>query len=165
MRKKNRAGQFRRSGGGGPGGARPPADRRIEFDGACGPVNPGGVATYGWRLLGPDGRVLAVNSGEVCRGPGATNNVAEWQALVFALRHLAGQGWKGTLQICGDSRLVINQLNGLWGFRKQHLRPYRDECLRLLAGIDWVAVWVPREENRGADALAKRAAVTGPGGG
>jgi ribonuclease HI len=165
MRKKKRQGRFGRLGGGGPRGPRPPADRRIEFDGACGPVNPGGVATYGWRLLGPGDRVLAVDSGEVCRGPGATNNVAEWQALVFALRHLAGQGWKGTLQIRGDSLLVINQLNGRWRCRKEHLRPYRDECLRLLAGIHWVAVWVPREENRGADALSRWAALTGPAGG
>jgi ribonuclease HI len=162
---KKVVGRLGRPGGGGPQGVSSAGARRLYFDGACGPVNPGGVATFGWRLLGPDGRVLAVNSGEVCRGPGATNNVAEWQALVFALRYLAGQGWKGSLQIRGDSLLVINQLNGRWRCRKEHLRPYRGECLRLLAGIHWVAVWVPREENRGADALAKRAAVTGPGGG
>jgi ribonuclease HI len=76
---------------------------RLYFDGACGPVNPGSVATFGWRFVAPDGRLLASDSGEVCRGPEATNNLAEWHALLEALRFLAGRGWRGRLLIHGDS--------------------------------------------------------------
>jgi ribonuclease HI len=129
----------------------------VFFDGACEPVNPVGVATFGWRLVGPDGQVLASGHGEVCRGPAATNNVAEWHALLRAVRFLADQGWKGSLQIHGDSPLVINQLNGRWKCHKEELRRCRDECLELLARLVWQALWVPREENAEADALSRAA--------
>jgi ribonuclease HI len=136
--------------------------RRVFFDGACGPVNPGGGATFGWRLVGPDGRMLASGRGEVCRGPGATNNLAEWHALLRAIRSLAGCGWRGRLRICGDFRLVINQLTGRWKCHKKELRRCRDECLGLLAGFAWEAFWVPREENREADALSRGGDLAGP---
>jgi ribonuclease HI len=126
-------------------------------------VNPGGIATFGWTFIGPDGQVLAADQGEVCRGAGATNNIAEWHALLRALRFLAGRGWQGTLQIHGDSRLVINQLNGRWRCHKESLRRCRDACLELLRGMDWRADWVPREENGEADALARRVVPRLPG--
>jgi ribonuclease HI len=128
---------------------------RIYFDGACEPVNPGGVATFGWRLVAPGGRLVASDWGEVCRGPGATNNVAEWHALWRALQFLAEQGWRGRLQIYGDSQLVLNQLTGRWKCHKEYLWRCRDGCLVLLAGIDWRATWIPREENGEADALSR----------
>jgi ribonuclease HI len=131
---------------------------RIYFDGACGPVNPGGVATFGWRFIAPNGRTLASDHGEVCRGPGATNNVAEWHALLRALRFLADRGWRGRLQIYGDSRLVINQLTGRWKCHKGHLRRYRDACLNLLRRMGWRASWIPREQNAKADMLSRRPA-------
>ena len=91
MKKKRRGEAARRHGGGRAWGSG--ADvHRVHFDGGCAPVNPGGIATFGWRFVGPDGRVLASDHGEVCRGPGATNNVAEWQALLRALLFLANGG-------------------------------------------------------------------------
>jgi ribonuclease HI len=154
MERKHRGGASRQCRAGQQGhGA--PSLHRLYFDGACGPVNPGGVATFGWRLVAPDGRLLACDWGEVCRGPAATNNVAEWHALLQALRFLAECGWRGKLQIYGDSRLVLNQLNGRWKCHKEELRRCRDACLALLAGVRWRASWVPREENAEADALAR----------
>jgi ribonuclease HI len=144
-----------------------PDVHRVYFDGACGPVNPGGIATFGWRFVGPDGQLLASEQGEVCRGPGATNNVAEWHALWRALQFLAARGWQGQLRIYGDSRLVINQLTGRWRCHKGHLRRYRDACLNLLRRMDWRASWIPREQNEEADELSKQArpeGASGPGG-
>jgi ribonuclease HI len=115
---------------------------RIYFDGACAPVNPGGVATFGWRLVAPSGRLIAVDRGEVCRGPGATNNVADWHALWRALRFLAEQGWRGRLQIHGDSQLVEDQLTGRWGCHKEHLRRCRDSCLALLEPCRPDRAWI-----------------------
>jgi ribonuclease HI len=132
-----------------------PGVHRIYFDGACGPSNPGGVATFGWRFVAPDGRVLAADQGEVCRGEGATNNIAEWHALLYALRFLAGRNWQGRLRIYGDSQLVIKQLTGRWKCRKEALRQCRDTCLGLLSGMDWRANWIPREANGEADALSR----------
>lgn len=37
--------------------------------------NPGGIAGFGWRLCDMDGAQLKSDHGEVCRGPGATNNI------------------------------------------------------------------------------------------
>src|SRR5262245_35256101 len=161
-RKKHRGGAARRPAVGRAWGS--VADvHRLYFDGACGPVNPGGIATFGWRLIDPGGRVLASEQGEVCRGAGATNNVAEWHALLRALRFLAGRDWQGTLQIHGASRLVINQLNGRWRCHKESLRRCRDDCLELLSGIAWQAIWIPREENAETDALARQVVPGSPG--
>lgn len=40
----------------------------LQFDGACEPKNPGGVATYGWLICTPE-CVLQHGSGVVCEGP------------------------------------------------------------------------------------------------
>jgi ribonuclease HI len=155
VRKKGKGGAAMRRGVGRARGSA--ADvHRVYFDGACAPVNPGGIATFGWCLVDPDGRVIAFDAGEVCRGPAATNNIAEWHALLRALRFLADQGWKGRLQIHGDSQLVVNQLTGHWRCHKESLRRCRAACLELLEGMDWRADWVPREENGEADALARQ---------
>ena len=53
----------------------------LYFDGSCGPVNPGGNASYGW-LLFQDSIEIARGSGVEACGPEATNNVAE---CVFGL--------------------------------------------------------------------------------
>ena len=47
----------------------------LHFDGACEPVNPGGIATYGW-VLAVAGVSAATGHGVAAEGPGATNNLA-----------------------------------------------------------------------------------------
>lgn len=126
------------------------------FDGLCEPRNPGGIATFGWQLLDEQGEVIQEGNGVEARGPRATNNVAEWSAVEHGLRAAAGLRPE-SLEIHGDSQLVINQLTGRWRMHAVHLRPYRDRCLGLLKGIDWQARWVPREENEAADALSRKA--------
>src|SRR5262249_16826054 len=50
VRKKGKGGATRRRGGGRDWGSA--ADvYRLSFDGACGPVNPGGIATFGWTFI------------------------------------------------------------------------------------------------------------------
>jgi ribonuclease HI len=134
----------------------------LHFDGSCWP-NPGGPAKYGWVLEAktPDKvvRTVAEDSGPVW-ATFTSNNVAEWRALEAGLRWLARSGGHPVrLNIRGDSRIVISRLTA----RKvkgmaAHLKPIREECLRLLdvIGCPWGAQWVPREENSRADALSKR---------
>jgi ribonuclease HI len=134
----------------------------IQFDGGCGPKNPGGIATFGW-LVKLDGEIIESDCGEVCRGIEATNNVAEWSALLRALRYLKTAPFdysKMSLQIRGDSDLVIKQLVGRWKCKAEHLRGYLVECRALLASIGfayWDAAWIPRERNTEADALTNQA--------
>lgn len=128
----------------------------LYFDGACEPRNPGGIAAYGWRLVDETGLQLASDYGEACRGPVATNNVAEWFALTAGLRYLAESGWQGELDIRGDSQLVINQLIGKYGCNSDKLLPYYNECRQLLSDMDWQAHWIPRDENQEADSLSNQ---------
>ena len=83
------------------------------FDGACGPVNPGGTATFGVVIKNSDGIVLLKEHGYVGHGSGMSNNVAEYAGVLHVLKYLAPR-LPGRVTIHGDSNLVINQLNGRW---------------------------------------------------
>jgi ribonuclease HI len=129
---------------------------RLFFDGSCAPRNPGGIAIGAFRILSPDGQLLHADAVEECRGPGATNNVAEWAGLKYGISWIRQHRPEvHQLRIVGDSMLVIRQLNRTLGCRKPHLQHYRDECLALLQGIHWLAEWVAREANQEADALTR----------
>lgn len=132
-----------------------PSKLKLYFDGSCEPKNPGGIAGYGWRLVDMDGNEVTTDRGEVCRGPGATNNIAEWAAVTNGLRYLKEKEWQGTLDIFGDSQLVIRQLLGEYKVRKDTLIPYHKECMGLLENLQWNAHWIPREQNEECDKLSK----------
>lgn len=144
----------------------------VYFDGAVEPVNPGGLGTYGFvirDLLGR-GEVPVMGCGTLGDGPGMTNNVAEYNALGKALRWLADNvradlGPADQILITGDSKLVIEQLNGNWQCKSDGLRPLLRRCKELLAGFGctWAATWVKREHNTLADALAQAAYVGATG--
>jgi len=136
------------------------------FDGLCEPRNPGGVACCGW-VVKSGKKLVAKDFREVVRGPNATNNVAEWCALGFALRWLLTYEQRiHALKIHGDSQLVINQLNMQWQCRKPNLKRMRDRCLDLLYEIkpySWDAEWVPRDRNTEADGLSRQAYIEATG--
>lgn len=140
----------------------------VHFDGACEPRNPGGVATYGWTVHDGE-REIANGCGEVCRGPRATNNLAEWSALGFALRWILDHGdvlGPISLEMVGDSQLVVNQLRHEWACNKEHLQKLRARCEELIDQIKpcgWKVTWVPREQNEAADALSQAAYVKATG--
>jgi ribonuclease HI len=119
------------------------------------PKNPGGTAKYAYQILDENDHVLVSHSAEVCRGPEATNNLAEWNGVLNALRYLKLNNWSGKLKIIGDSMLVINQLNGVYKVRKNTLVPLHAESISILNSMDWSADWVPREENQQCDKLSK----------
>jgi len=128
---------------------------KIFFDGSCGPTNPGGKACFGFVLFEGQNEVYR-GRGLECQGPSATNNVAEYAGLKRALIYLQTTGYKGPLQIVGDSNLVISQVNGEWKCKKPHLQTYLKEVHTLLDEFEsWDAWWIPREENYIADELSK----------
>jgi ribonuclease HI len=87
----------------------------------------------------------------------ATNNKAEYLALIEGLRALAD--WKpDRVEVFLDSRLVVEQVNGRFKVKNADLAPLHRAATQLLASLPDVAVThVERERNRGADALANRA--------
>lgn len=131
-----------------------PKKLKLFFDGSCLPKNPGGIARYGW-ILRDESNEIARDGKEVCRGPSATNNIAEWSSVLHGLRYLKEQNWQGDLEIYGDSQLVINQLNGEYKVRKDTLIPYYKESMALLKHLKWKAEWIPRENNMECDELSK----------
>lgn len=93
----------------------------------------------------------------------ATNNKAEYLALIDGLRKAAE--WRpDRLEVYLDSQLVVEQVSGRYKVRNADLQPLHQQVQGLLRGFPGVSVsHVPRERNRGADALANRAIDEGTG--
>jgi len=125
-------------------------------DGLCEPVNPGGIACYGW-IASRDGLKLSEGLGVAARGSRATNNVAEYQAVIEALRWLLSAGHSGEpVELRSDSQLVTRQLAGDYAVRSGRIRPLYDQARALLSQFRDIRLrWVPRDQNEEADALSR----------
>jgi len=89
-------------------------------------------------------------------GP-ATNNVAEYQALLLGLE-LAAQLKPNILTIRSDSELLVRQVAGQYKVRAPHLKPLLREVQRLLVPFETVEIeHIPRGQNAEADKLAHKA--------
>ena len=87
----------------------------------------------------------------------ATNNVAEYAALLAALERAQALGIE-SLDVRSDSQLLVEQMNGRYRVKAAHLKPLWTRARLLLAGFRRVGiVHVAREANRAADVLANRA--------
>jgi ribonuclease HI len=87
----------------------------------------------------------------------ATNNTAEYQALLIALARAREAGVRH-LRVFSDSELLVNQVNGRYRTKVPHLQRYLQEAIRLMREIGRVDVaHVRREQNVEADALANEA--------
>ncbi len=87
----------------------------------------------------------------------ATNNSAEYQALLIALARARDVGVKH-LRVFSDSELLVNQVNGRYRTTVPHLQQFLQEAIRLIREIGRVDVaHVRREMNKEADALANEA--------
>jgi ribonuclease HI len=131
---------------------------RIYFDGACEPARGGGLATFGYTI---EGAGFDLEEGGLAVRPyseRATNNVAEYAGAIQALERLHGLGYTGPVEVRGDSQLVIRQMQGEYEVKAEHLKPYHDWLAQLAGTFSSVVwEWVPREQNRRADALSKQA--------
>jgi ribonuclease HI len=87
----------------------------------------------------------------------ATNNVAEYRALVAALE-AAREFPARRVRVRADSQLLVRQLEGRYKVKQAHLQPYYEQACALLAEYEDVDLaHVPREENTEADALVNAA--------
>ena len=123
----------------------------VYFDGAS-RGNPG-PAAVGWVIVTSDG--IAAEGGETIGR--ATNNQAEYEALIRALRAARDYGFD-SVEVKGDSQLIVKQVTGAWNANDPELRERRVTVRELLAGFDdWQLSHVPREINERADKLANEA--------
>jgi probable phosphoglycerate mutase len=115
--------------------------------------NPG-PAAYGYVLETEDGTVLAAH-GEAIGV--ATNNVAEYRALVEGLRK-AAELHVDELEVVSDSELLVHQMRGDWKVKNAALRELWSEANELEDGIRKVTYKaVRREHNELADRLVNEA--------
>jgi ribonuclease HI len=90
-----------------------------------------------------------------------TNNVAEWQGFLHAIRRAVTLG-SHSVTIYTDSRLVAKQFIGEFKIKDAGLRFFATEARAWAKDINQLnVIQVPREENREADALANRGALSG----
>jgi ribonuclease HI len=86
-----------------------------------------------------------------------TNNMAEYEALVRALLKAFKSGVKNVF-IYTDSLLVANQVLGKYKIKNITLQHYAEEAKKLIRNFDHFTIqYIPREENKVADKLAKEA--------
>src|SRR5581483_8105459 len=83
----------------------------------------------------------------------ATNNVAEYTALVRALERAVELGLR-RLAVFSDSELMVKQFNGEYSVKNPDLRELYDEARALARRFDGVTLsHVRRADNRRADQL------------
>ena len=93
----------------------------------------------------------------------ATNNIAEYKAFIRALKE--AEALKAAeIIIHTDSELLFKQLRGTFGIKNDQLKVLADEIKILAKGFKRVEFKrIPREENREADRLAKKAIIVKAG--
>ncbi|GJU86809.1 reverse transcriptase domain-containing protein [Tanacetum coccineum] len=90
----------------------------------------------------------------------ATNNEAEYEALIAGLRIAEQMGVKN-LQANVDSRLVANQVNGSYIAKESGMVQYLDKVKTLAKSFKEFSIkQIPRSENKKADALSKIASTS-----
>ena len=125
----------------------------IEADGAS-RGNPG-HASYGTvvRNMGT-GEVVVELAGVLGH---ATNNVAEYNGLIAGLEAVAELDPNAIVEVRMDSKLVVEQMSGRWQIKSPDMRELAMRARELLPYANITYTWIPREDNKHADALANEA--------
>jgi ribonuclease HI len=124
----------------------------LQFDGGS-RGNPG-PAGIGVVVQAADGTPLVTLGRYIGR---ATNNVAEYRALITALERARELGAK-RVQIRGDSELIIKQMRGEYRVKHPDMKVLYDEAQHLVRGFEQVKIEHNlRHKNELADKLANLA--------
>lgn len=112
--------------------------------------NPG-IAGFGFDLVGSDGECIASGGWFL---PKATNNVAEYSALVWGLENALAAGVT-EIEVRADSELMVKQMLGLYKVKSEDLKPLYMQAKGLFSRFGTASIkHVYRSENKHADALA-----------
>lgn len=129
----------------------------VYCDGLCEP-NPGGIATCGWVVYKGESRIKKSCS-LICEGPGSSNNTAEYAAVIRALEWLLEKEFQDRrIKVRTDSQLVVYQLTGRYSVRSPMIIPLFKKAVELINQFGSISFeWIPREQNKEADELSKKA--------
>ena len=112
--------------------------------------NPG-IAGFGFDLVGQDGERISSGGWYL---PKATNNVAEYSALVWGLENALAAGVTH-LEARADSELMVKQMLGQYKVKSDDLKPLHMRARELFSRFESATIsHVYRAENKSADALA-----------
>ena len=128
-------------------------------DGACVPKNPGGIPVWGFLLL-RDNTPIDTKGGLAAAesSPQATNNVAEYEAFINALKEIKHLGWdQDKIVVYTDSLILHNQLKDEWKVGSE-LLPWYKKAKAQMNGFQFIEVRkIARSQNRVAHRAAKAA--------
>lgn len=125
----------------------------IEADGAS-RGNPGHAAYGAVVRHGETGEVVAERAAVLGH---ATNNVAEYRGLIAGLTVVADIDPQALVEVRMDSKLVVEQMSGRWQIKHPDMRTLALQARELLPYGNVTYTWIPRNDNRHADALANEA--------
>ena len=129
-----------------------PAAHTAHVDGGA-RGNPG-PAGYGVAINDASGRPVAELSEYLGHH---TNNYAEYQGLLAALRYAAENQIKA-LKVISDSELMVRQMKGIYKVRHPELRKLHDQAQQLVRRLEHFEIrHALREHNQTADRLANEA--------
>lgn len=130
-----------------------PENLIVEADGGS-RGNPGPAGSGAVVINADTGEVIL----EVAKFIGvATNNVAEYLALKAGLEGALEINPSARILVRMDSKLVIEQMSGTWKIKHPDMIQLAAEVQKVARGHEIKWMWIPREENKRADALANKA--------
>ncbi len=113
----------------------------------CEPKNPGGLGCWSFVATDEAGEEIAHRSGCLGAGPGISNNLASYRAVIAALTWACEFPAGAQVEILTDSQLVANQVSGNWVCNSDHLKPLRDEAAQLVKSLGADLRWIRGSEN------------------
>jgi ribonuclease HI len=134
---------------------------RIHFDGACNnkqehPNMGIGIAVFVDNEYQEDLSKFVGVKGDF----ESSSNVAEWIGCVEAFKMAYEYAEKGDrVEIYSDSQLITHQFNGHYEIRQEKFKEYYRQAKRWyhMANLARLQIkWVPRQQNKEADALSKK---------
>ena len=87
----------------------------------------------------------------------ATNNVAEYGGLIAGLKAIHDLDDQATVDVCMDSKLVVEQMSGRWQIKHADMRKLAQNARDAHSPSLVNYTWIPRDENSHADRLANKA--------
>ena len=131
----------------------------LYVDGACIPKNPGGIPVWGFLLL-RDNIPIDTKGGlagsESSRR--ATNNVAEYEAFINALKHVRLLGWdQDKVVVYTDSELLKGQMKDGWKVGPELLPLHKNDIAQMNTVPHLEVRKIMRAQNHVAHRAAKAA--------
>jgi ribonuclease HI len=129
---------------------------QVFFDGLCQPINPGGIACFGF-IIKNGANTIHREYGRAANI--STNNVAEYTGIIRALEWLIANNYQNeNIVIKGDSQLVIQQIKRNFKVKAPTIIPLYHKAMSLIWKFNHIQFeWIPRELNWEADRLSNLA--------